>query len=160
MKIQLWTKGMRYKCDAIGNILRNTLGTHARHDVNTLGTSTLKNSKTITPSPKGKENLGLSPSTWKGKNVVGSSPDGHNKGTISHGVGTMSHVPFGIWFVWMPHSDPLWVLLFWLGLGFSLSLFHRSPFVGCFVGLAFQGKDIVFRFIIEYIVAYGILASR
>ncbi len=27
------------------------------------------------------------------------------------------------------------------------------------VGLAYQGKDIVFRFVIEYIVAYGVLAS-
>jgi hypothetical protein len=79
----------------------------------------------------------------------GSSCDGHT-GTISHGVGTMSHVAFGIWFLWMPHSDPLWVLLFWLGLGFSLFLPSFPPFVGCFVGLALQGKDIVFRFIIEY----------
>jgi hypothetical protein len=29
-----------------------------------------------------------------------------------------------------------------------------------FIGLAYQGKGIVFRFIIEYIVAYGILAPR
>ncbi len=27
---------------------------------------------------------------------------------------------FGTWFIPMPHSDPLWVLLFWLGLGLSL----------------------------------------
>jgi hypothetical protein len=36
-----------------------------------------------------------------------------------------------------------------LDLG-SLSLFHLFPLCGCCVGLAFQGKDIVFSFIIEY----------
>jgi len=43
-----------------------------------------------------------------------------------------------------------WVLLFWLGLEFSLFVPSFS-LAGCFVGLAYQGKDIiVFRFIIEY----------
>jgi hypothetical protein len=44
-----------------------------------------------------------------------------------------------------------WVLLF-LAWTWVLSLFVPSfPLVGCFVGLAYQGKDIiVFRFIIEY----------
>jgi hypothetical protein len=30
------------------------------------------------------------------------------------------------------------------------SPFSNHPMVGCFIGLAYQGKDIVFRFIIEY----------
>jgi hypothetical protein len=70
------------------------LGTHAGHDVNTLGTSTQKNFKTIASSPKGKKTSGYLPQLER-VNVIGSSPDGH-KATISHGVGTMSHVAFGI----------------------------------------------------------------
>jgi len=31
-----------------------------------------------------------------------------------------------------------------------LSLFFFSPFAGCFVGFAYQGKDTVLEFIIEY----------
>jgi hypothetical protein len=50
-------------------------------------------------------------------------------------------------------------------LGFKLGTlasfllyFILSSLFGSFVGLAYQGKDLVFRFIIEYIVAWWILA--
>jgi hypothetical protein len=53
-------------------------------------------------------------------------------------------------------------LLFFYLVSFS---FEALKVIGChdcvqFIGLAYQGKDIVFGFIIEYIVASGILAPR
>jgi hypothetical protein len=56
-----------------------------------------------------------------------------------------------------PAAIGVWVLC---GVFFERGI-QLKLFFCVFVGLAYcQGKDIVFRFIIEYIVAQGILAPR